>query len=615
MPIGFVVVVAVALLVWEMSPTAVIASSIQGLIIAGTLLYIVFGALLLLETLTKSGAMSTIRAGFTNISPDRRVQAIIIGWLFGSFIEGASGFGTPAAVVAPLLLALGFPAMAAVMVGLVIQSTPVSFGAVGTPMLVGVTGGLTDGPGVAERTEVLGVSFPAYVEGIAINVALIHAMVGTLIPLFLACMLCGFFGEHKRFADGLKVWPFAIYAAFAMTVPYVLVAIFLGPEFPSLFGGLFGLALVMFTSTKGFLMPKETWDFPERSRWSDRWSGNIEPDTDVAGKKMSIVRAWTPYALVGALLVLTRVFSPLTDFLTTTTAIPIANILGTGISQTVQPLYLPGTVFIVVCVITYFLHRMKGAQIRETWRISAGQLAGAAVALLFALPLVRVFINSGSDFNASGINSMPITLAEGASSIAGQSWPLFAPFIGALGAFIAGSNTVSNLTFSLFQFSTAEQIGVSPEVVVATQAVGGAAGNMVTIHNIVAASATVGLLGREGDLIRQTIIPTVYYCLAAGAASFIWIFGFGFNAGTIQLVLLAAALVLLVVWLTRRVDHPRTPHGGGHGGRHGRAVGSKATAGSDATVGAGTAGTAGPTSNALTAAERETRRPPADEEG
>ena len=107
MPIGFIVVVLVALFVWQMTPTAILASTVQGLLIAATLLYIVFGALLLLETLTKSGAMSTIRAGFTSISPDRRVQAIIIGWLFGSFIEGASGFGTPAAVVAwPLTISV-----------------------------------------------------------------------------------------------------------------------------------------------------------------------------------------------------------------------------------------------------------------------------------------------------------------------------------------------------------------------------------------------------------------------------------------------------------------------------------------------------------------------------
>ena len=149
MPVGYVVTVIIAMTVWKMNPSAVAAATVEGLIIAITLLYIVFGALLLLSTVIASGAMSTIRAGFTSISPDRRVQAIIIGWLFGSFIEGASGFGTPAAVVAPLMLALGFPAMAAVMVGLIIQSTPVSFGAVGTPMIVGVGQGLSGDPGVA----------------------------------------------------------------------------------------------------------------------------------------------------------------------------------------------------------------------------------------------------------------------------------------------------------------------------------------------------------------------------------------------------------------------------------------------------------------------------------
>jgi len=104
--------------------------------------------------------------------------------------------------------------------------------------------------------------------------------------------------------------------------------------------------------------------------------------------------------------------------------------------------------------------------------------------------------------------------------LAGGSWPFFAPWIGALGSFVAGSNTVSNLMFSLFQFSTALRVEAIPAVVVAAQVVGGAAGNMITVHNVVAASATVGLVGREGDLIRKTFIPMTYYCLFAGALSF-----------------------------------------------------------------------------------------------
>ena len=127
------------------------------------------------------------------------------------------------------------------------------------------------------------------------------------------------------------------------------------------------------------------------------------------------------------------------------------------------------------------------------------------------MPLVRLLIRSGPEFTESGLASMPVTLAEGAAAVAGSNWPLVAPWIGALGAFVAGSNTVSNLTFSLFQFATGEEIGVAPESVVAAQAIGGAGGNPVAIHNIVAASATVGLLGREGDLIRKTALVTAYY--------------------------------------------------------------------------------------------------------
>ena len=141
LPTSLVTVVVVALVYWQVSPLQVAAASVKGLVIAASLLYIIFGAILLLNTLRESGGLATIRRGFSDITPDRRVQVIIIAWLFGSFIEGSAGFGTPAAVAVPLLVGLGFPAMAAILAGILIQCTPVSFGAVGTPILVGVNNG------------------------------------------------------------------------------------------------------------------------------------------------------------------------------------------------------------------------------------------------------------------------------------------------------------------------------------------------------------------------------------------------------------------------------------------------------------------------------------------
>ncbi|MEZ6065809.1 MAG: L-lactate permease [Planctomycetaceae bacterium] len=233
MPLAYLTALLLALFVWQVPARQSVVATFKGVVVAVELLYIVFGAILLLYTLELSGGLARLRASFTAISPDRRVQAILIGWLFGSFIEGASGFGTPAAVAVPLLVGLRFPPLAAVLVGMVIQSTPVSFGAVGTPILVGVARGLGD------------VADARMLHTIGVRVAMLHGIVGMLVPLFVVCLLTRFFGERRSWREGLAAAPFAIAAAVAMIVPYVLVAWLLGPEFPSLVGGLLGLAIMM----------------------------------------------------------------------------------------------------------------------------------------------------------------------------------------------------------------------------------------------------------------------------------------------------------------------------------------------------------------------------------
>ncbi len=530
MPTAFFVTALVAWGYWRVQPVALLAASVQGLILAASLLYIIFGALLLLATLTASGAVRTIRAGFTRVSPDRRVQAIIIGWLFGSFIEGSSGFGTPAAIAAPLLLALGFPAMAAVMVGLVIQSTAVSFGAVGTPILIGVAGGL-DSPEVLEYLQAQQIGFRPYLNLIGFRVAAIHAVCGTFIPLLLCAMLTRFYGANRSLREGLKAWPFALFAALSFTVPYLACATFLGPEFPSLLGSAVGMFLVVVGARRGWWVPREQWDFPPREAWNADWEGLMPRSTGDGESRITILSAWLPYGLVALLLLVSRLPGwGLQSALSSVSFGPV-DLFGTGIGQQIQPLYLPGFMFLVTCLITYRLHRMSRAEIVRSWSVATRQLASAALALLFALPMVRVFILSGPEANLSGLPSMPLTLAETAAALAGAGWPLFAPWIGALGAFVAGSNTVSNLMFSLFQFSTARQIDVDPSIVVAAQAVGGAAGNMITVHNVVAASATVGLVGQEGALIRKTILPMVLYCLLCGALAQLWTSGPAWGLG------------------------------------------------------------------------------------
>lgn len=526
MPFVYLLTALIGLLVWDMSFNRVLASTLQGLVTTIGVLWIIFGAILLLNTLKYSGGIMAIRAGFARISPDRRIQAIIIGWLFGCFIEGASGFGTPAAIAAPLLVAIGFPALAAVLLGMLVQSTPVSFGAVGTPIIIGVNSGL-DSAAIGAQLAAKGSSWELFLQVITSNVAIIHALVGTVMPLIMVTLLTRFFGREKSWKAGFEVLPFALFSGLAFTVPYAFTGVFLGPEFPSLLGGLVGLAIVTSAARFGFLVPKKTWDFADPKEWPSEWMGSIEMKLDHMPhhQPIGILRAWLPYVLVGALLVLSRVFPEIGGAMKSV-VIVFADILGEkGIKADFQPLYLPGGILVAVVLVTVFLHGMHVRSLVKAVGESSRVLLGAGFVLLFTVPMVRILINSG--VNAADLPSMPIAMAQWVADTVGKVYPLLAPSVGALGAFIAGSNTVSNMMLSQFQFGVATSLGISGALIVAVQAIGAAAGNMVAIHNVVAASATVGLLGREGAILRKTFWPTAYYVLMTGTVAMIAIYVLG----------------------------------------------------------------------------------------
>ena len=368
MPIAYVSAVVVALMAWQVVPVRVAASSVQGLFLTFDLLVIIFGAILLLNTLEQSGGVSAIRRSFRSISEDRRVQIIIIAWLFGSFIEGAAGFGTPAAVAAPLMVAMGFPAAGAVMIGMMIQSTAVTFGAVGTPVLVGVQGGLA---GDAFNAQLLaaGITMDEFLRLVTDRVVVLHAIAGTLMPTLMIVMTTRFFGSNRSWTEGLSIFPFALFAGAAFTVPYMFTGWLLGPEFPSLLGAPVGLAIVIFAARRGFLIPKDTWDFPERGRWPVGWASGLEARTNVDenDRRVSVGMAWAPYVLLAVLLVLSRLSGlPVQGWLRAP-AFTLSGLFGTDIAASTTPLYLPGTILIAVVGVTFFLHRMNFPELRRAF--------------------------------------------------------------------------------------------------------------------------------------------------------------------------------------------------------------------------------------------------------
>jgi len=515
MPLSFFIALALVLFVWETPLNWVLASSLNGVVIALKIIFIVFGALALLFTLRESGALAAIKEGFRAISPDKRIQAIIIAWLFGSFIEASAGFGTPAALAAPLLLSLGFPALAAVMVTLIANSTAVSFGAVGTPTLIGIGTSLNT-PEVLTALSESGMDYNGFIHQIGTWSAIQHALPGILMPLMMVMMMTRFFGERRSFKEGLEIWPYAIFAGVCFVVPYVIVAVFLGPEFPSIMGGLIGLVVLIPSTRAGFLVPKKIWDFPDKNNWEKDWTGSILLKENTHKEGLSLFKAWIPYILIGAILVLTRVrFLPLNDWIKSVKYLS-PELFDTSITTDFDPLNIPGIMpFMLIALICIPLFKMDRKQVGIAWSEALKRIKGPFIALIFAVPLVRIMMQSGT--NPNEYLSMPIAMAESMADIFGGAWPL----VGALGSFMAGSNTVSNMLFSLFQYSIADNLGISHIIVISLQNVGGAFGNMICVHNVIAACATVGLIGVEGLLIKRNLIPMFIAAIISGITGLI----------------------------------------------------------------------------------------------
>jgi lactate permease len=525
MPVAWLTTVTIALPIWQTPPLYLAALTLQGFVVAINLLIIVFGAIVLLYTLKYSGGMETIQAGFHRLSPDPRVQLVIIAFLFGAFIEGAAGFGTPAALAAPLLMLLGFPPLAAALICLICNTVPVPFAAVGTPIFLGLE---YLQPLVGEALAAGGSSLP-YTDGTSFNhlvgrwVAVIHIPMIMLLPLFLCGFLTRHFSPQRRWREGFGAWRFCLFASVSFLIPYLLLAWYFGPEFPSLIGSLVALTVVVTAAKVGLFLPQQHFAFAPASDWPAHWTGIAPSQTSqLPVERMSQLRAWSPYVLIGLILVFTRLPAFGLKDLLSAQSIAFPDILGfSAVDAAIPYLYLPGIMpFTVVALLTVWLHSMKLEHAVHAWRDSCKAIKNPTIALLFAVAIVSIFRGTGivdHALNPHGYPSMPIAMAQAIAGLVGAAWPVAAPFVGGVGSFITGSNTVSNLLFAEFQWGVATQLGFREDIIIAAQVVGGAMGNMICIHNIVAVAAVVGLFGMEGIVLRKNALPFLLYGLIAAA--------------------------------------------------------------------------------------------------
>lgn len=504
--ISWILAFIFAFIFWDIDAKALAASSLYGMLSSFDVLIIIAGAILVMNTLKISGATSAINRGFMNICPDKRVQACIIGFSFCSFIEAAAGFGTPAALAGPLLVCLGFPPMAAAMITLIFDSTAVSFGAVGTP--------------VTAALNALNMSNnEAFISQFSLWTAVPHAVMSLFLPLIVLLMTTKFFSKERSFKPALKAAPFAIFTGLTFAVPLLAIAVFIGYEFASLIAALFSIAATVLAAKANFLVPKETWGFGDSSKWDKDWLATSEV-SPMAESKMSLIKAWVPYILIALILVITRIPQLGIKGLLNSGApfvIKVDNILGfENLDWNFKWAYLPGTFFIIVAFITNGIHKMSKDMVKRSWIDTLKQVSGAAIALLFGLALVEVMKFK----NAQNI-SMLDEMANALAMVGKNLYILIAPFIGVLGAFVSGSATVSMNLFTNLQFNTATVLDLPAVFIISMQCVGAAVGNMVCINNAVAASATIGVAGREGKLIKMNAIPMVIYTLVTVAIFYI----------------------------------------------------------------------------------------------
>lgn len=460
------------------------AAALRGAFVATEIILIIFGALVMLYAVRSRGLLDQIKILFTNLTNDYRVHVLLVSFGIIYFFEGVAGFGTPAIVAVPLFIALGFKPLWAVALALVADTIPVSFGAIGLPISFGI--GSVIEPLTNNATEIT--------NSVAVIVAIINIVLSTLLAYVLVAIAVrqrG--GSIHHFTEFI---PFATLSALAVSLPAVGAALLFGPELPSVIGGLFGVVIISLLAHHRIGLPKDAADqhiTTKELRAEDR---------RIARADRKLLKSLSPYGLLVTLLVITRIpYIPIGEWLRSI-SIGTPSLLDSTVPYTIAPFYSAAFILLICAVFTLaisFRHVHPKVVILDALK----SISRPYAALLLVLMFVQIFIYSAP----LGGDSMPVIIAQTISGISGNFWPLIAPFIGALGAFISGSATVSNVIFSGLQYDIAASSGLHIASMLSLQTIGASLGNMIALHNIIAALTIAGVSEHYSHHIVRNNLP------------------------------------------------------------------------------------------------------------
>ncbi|MCR9264255.1 MAG: lactate permease LctP family transporter [Flavobacteriaceae bacterium] len=431
--------------------------------------WIVVTTIYLFNIIVKSGQFEIIKHSMASITSDRRLQALLIAFAFGSFLEGTAGFGAPVAITAAMLVSLGFNAFYAAGICLIANTAPVAFGAIGIPITVA-----SQVSGIPEMaiSQMVGRTLP---------------ILSLVLPFYLTMLVCGF-------KKSKEVFPAILVCGVSFAFLQWFSSNFLGPELPDIIAGLGSIiCLIVFLK---FWKPKNIWRF-----------ANEDPDTQAQEgifSKKQIARAWSPFVIL-AILIIIWGLGPVKEKLDLIGTFKfdikgLHNVIvddqGNRIPHSYKFNYLSaaGTAILITALLSIPISGMK---FREGLKLFVETLKQ------LKLPIITVSAILGFAYvvNDSGI---VITIALVLANT-GFLYPFFAPILGWLGVFVTGSDTSSNALFGKLQYETAKTIGVDPLVTVASNTSGGVVGKMISPQSIAVGTAAVGLIGKEAQLFRYTL--------------------------------------------------------------------------------------------------------------
>lgn len=463
--------ILLAIIVYNMPVNLALLSALHGALYGlFPICWVIIGAVFLFNVTVKSGQFEIIKNFMASITPDRRLQALLIAFSFGAFLEGAAGFGAPVAISAAMLVGLGFNPLYAAGICLIANTAPVAFGSVGTPIIIASR--VSDIPEMA-ISQMVGRTLP---------------LLSVVVPFYLVLLMSGF-------KKSLEVLPGIIVSGISFAFFQWFAANYIGPMLPDVLAGIASILSMMILLK--YWKPKSIWRF------------NEEPPqtlaTDVKYTTGQIFRAWSPFILMTIFIIAWGV-QPVKDALNSIGILKfdIPGLNGAILKSDGTPLVIkafefnylsaPGT---AVLIATFIAVPIVGFTFKEGAKIyweTLKQLKFPAVTIASVVGFAFIANNSG----------MSITMALALAST-GTLFPFFSPILGWLGVFLTGSDTSSNALFCKLQSTSAEALGVDPVVTVSANASGGVTGKMISPQSIAIGAAAVGLVGKESDLFRFTV--------------------------------------------------------------------------------------------------------------